>query len=336
MGLGLQALKKTPAKILGYLWDHKGKIIVGSLGFAAFASMTSLYFKQVYQVKTGEGYILTEKSGKKVPVVKEKWYFRAPFVTDLEGPIKLFNQSVYLDGKQDPHEVIAKDDYVLNASAVTFIEIEDLYKFLVLNVDGKKMLQDKLDSVIGYQLRQTIPNELIHKTDTVAGNIYSILKLSSIEKDFGIKIKSFNLLKTSYIDKVVQANADKQRLQAESEGRFAAAQKEAETINKIAQAGVDEYRKFESAVNPKTIEEKIALLNYLNNRQKWKALRERPNDNTWIITEGENKPVIGMDPNMSAETRKRIKNLEDSLKEYKTNRYFGNSSPQQGEGIMIR
>ncbi len=336
MGLGLQALKKTPAKILGYLWDHKGKIIVISLGLSAFATGVSSYWQHIYQVKTGEGYILTERSGKKIPVVKEKWYFRTPFVTGLEGPIKLFNQQVYLDGKEEPHEIIAKDDYVLNASAVTFIEIEDLYKFGVLNVDGKKMLQNKLDSIIGYQLRQISPNELIHNSSSVASNIYKVLESSTIEKDFGIKIKSFNLLKTSYIDKVVQANADKQRLQAESEGRFAAAQKEAETINKIAQAGVDEYQKFESAVNPKTIEEKIALLNYLNNRQKWKALRERPNDNTWIITEGENKPFIGMDPNMSAETRKKIKSLEDALREYKTKRYFGNSSTQQGEDIMIR
>lgn len=322
MGLVSTAFKKIPGKALGYLWDRKLKIFVYSLLTSALTMGVGLYAKDIYQVRSGEGYILTERSGKRIPMTMEGWYFRVPVVTGLEGPIKLFKQQVYLDGKEEPHPIIAKSDYVLNASAVTFMQVTDLYKYSVLNVDSKRMLQNKLDSIIGYQLRQTEPVDLLHKSDAVAKTIDGLLKSSSVEKDFGIKIDSFNILKATLIDKVIEANAEKQKIVAEEEGRLAATEKKVEGINKLTQAEVNRYNELKRVVNPQTSEEKEALLNYINNLIKWDTIVKRPGDTTWIITEGENKPNLGIIPNSNKKTDhtdKKIRDLESIIRPYGPN-----------------
>ncbi|GEM_PF-5173546 len=314
MGLGFTALKKIPGKIFGHLWDNKLKIFIYSLLTTTLATSVGLYENYIYQVRNGEGYILTERSGRRVPIIKEGWYFRVPVVTGLDGPIKIFMQQVYLDGKEEPHPIIAKGDYILNASAVTFMQVTDLYKYIVLNVDSKRMLQNKLDSIIGYQLRQSEPIDLLHKSDTVANTIDKLLKASSIEKEFGIKIGSFNILKATLIDKVVEANAEKQKIVADEEGRLAAVEKKVEGINKLTEAEVNRYSKLMEVVDPQTSEEKVALLNYINNLIKWDTIVKRPADTTWIITEGENKPVISFGKNYRDDISKKLKGLEDLIK----------------------
>lgn len=319
MGLGFTALKKIPGKIFGYLWDNKLKIFIYSLLTATLTTGGGLYANHIYQVKTGEGYILTEKSGNRVSVTKEGWYYRYPLVTGLEGPIKLFNQSIYFDGKEEPHETIAQGDYVLNASGVTFIEIVNLYQFAVLNVNSKKMLQNKLDSIIGYHLRRAEPDALLHSSDAIAMTIEGILKSSTIEKDFGVKIKSFNLLKTALIDKVVQANAEKQGILAKAEGRLEETRKDITAINEMVQARANEYKTLENEFKPQTPEEKVAILNYITLLRKYQTMDKRAGDNTWITSEGEGRPLIGLNSNKgNPELKKRIKDLEDLLKSYES------------------
>src|SRR3989338_6772496 len=156
-------------------WTALGGIALAG-SYLAGGAMAEWY----YQIPTGYGRILTQRDGKRVPITEEGWKFRLPLVTSLSNTFPLMNQPIYYEGKEEAHEVIAKGDYVLNASVVMFYRITNLDQFAIRNLDGglegrqvtpRKMLGNKLDAIVRDYIQRTHPQDLIHDREVVSKNI---------------------------------------------------------------------------------------------------------------------------------------------------------------------
>ncbi len=264
--------------------------------------------KWVYQVKTNYGVVITEADGGRVAVEKSGWYGRVPFLSTYEAEYPLANQVVFLHGKVKPHEVITKDGVVIMAVASTFYSIENLRQYAIenvkmdievndpsqspsfgsssLNMSPKEMTQRTLDSLVGGYIQKTSPERLIHDRQAVEKEILELLVNSDTPKRYGIKINGFNFTDTSYIPHVVAANAEKQRLVALAEGKYAAALEEKKAIETLSHADAENYKILEKALNPRSVEEKQRVMEIFRSLVKYRVLKDRSGDTTWIVPEG--------------------------------------------------
>ncbi|MFH0752065.1 MAG: SPFH domain-containing protein [archaeon] len=233
--------------------------LICSVLFGNVFGLFNLYAKWVYQVKTNYGVVITQADGERVAITESGWHMRIPLLSTYENDREqyaLANQVLFLDGKTDMHEVIARDEVTM-AAAVTYYEITDLRQYAIENVKAEMrtfeetemmrgvtkfsmtprgMLQKKLDSIIGTNIQKTEQEDLIHNRGKVEDKIFQDLLDSDISKRFGIKFNGFNFSNTSYMPDVVKANAEKQTLRAIAEGKNAAAEVERKTIEVLAKA----------------------------------------------------------------------------------------------------
>ncbi len=215
-------------------------IIIGSIG----------WFMGSYRIDTGEGAILTEFSGNKVPITDVGWKFRTPLMTDLQKH-SIVNNNIYfpsnyleLESKFEGDsqagaigfDIKTTDDKVVDTGAVMSYEIVDLVQFGVMNTHPIEQLQKAFDSVTFNYLQAQSSEKITNQIQIVNEEGLKQLKESSIEKQFGIKINSFSLLRPTFTKIALDALAEKQAIQAKSEGELNAAKNRAEAIETIARA----------------------------------------------------------------------------------------------------
>lgn len=236
-------LKNTEAQddvIGGILILIVAIIVIGVIG----------WFMGSYRIDTGEGAILTEFSGNKVSIIDVGWKFRTPLMTDLQK-YSIVNNNIYFPAdylelenkfKGDSQagaigfDIKTTDDKVVDTGAVMSYEIVDLIQFGVMNTHPIEQLQKAFDSVTFNYLQAQSSEKITNQIQVVNEEGLKQLKESIIEKQFGIKINSFSLLRPTFTKIALDALAEKQAIQAKSEGELNAAKNRAEAIETIAKA----------------------------------------------------------------------------------------------------
>lgn len=284
-------------------------LITGAIAGSLFA-ITNPWGKWVYQVKTNYGVVITEADGDRIAIDEPGWYGRFPFLSTYESEFPLANQLIFLHGKTQPHEVITKDGVVIMAAASTFYSIKDLRQYAIENVreeikvldsittlrsgesgesqkdflvNPKEMIGRTLDSIIGAYIQKTEPKRMIHDRSAVEKEIFQVILDSGISERYGIELNSFNFTGTNYIPKVVEANANRQALEANAEGRKAAAEIDKKAIETLAEADAQSYNIIEKAINPNTPEEKERSWNLFRDLIKYRTIKDKGGDTVWVL-----------------------------------------------------
>lgn len=232
--------------------DHaKGElgVIVGVVLFT-LAIIVILALLGSYRIDTGQGAILTGTNGNKIPIVDVGWHSRTPILTDLEKYSVVNNniyfpadylelESTFTGDKQTGSigiDIKTTDDKVIDTGAVMSFEIVDLIQFGVKNTNPQEQLQKAYDAIIFNYLQSQASEKITTEITAVNEELFQKLKGSNIEKQYGIKINSVSLLRPTFTKIALDALAEKQAIQAKSEGELNAAKNRASAIELIAQA----------------------------------------------------------------------------------------------------
>ncbi len=291
--------------------------LLGSAILVPIGGAVSLWANWIYQVKTNYGVVETQGlDGKRVAVTEEGWHARVPLLSAYEGEYKLANQMVFLHGETEPHKVITRGAVVIEAAAATFYEIEDLRQYAIENMKGemslnenigrgqkgqfsitpRHMIRQTLDSIITGIIQKTDPKKLIEKRAEVEKIVLAAIHESNLSKNFGIKFNGFRFTHAGYVNKVVEANAEKQALVAVAEGKMAAAKIDKKTIETLANADATNYRIFRKELNPQTPTEEKQVRKLFLEMIKYRTLKDRSGDTIWMLNEGNSlKPVFRPD-----------------------------------------
>jgi hypothetical protein len=204
----------------------------------------------VYRIDTGQGAILTDSNGNKVPIIDVGWHTRMPLLTDV-SKYSIVNNNIYFPAdylnlettftgdKQTGSigiDIKTTDDKVIDTGAVMSFEIVDLIQFGVKNTNPQEQLQKAYDAIIFNYLQSQASEKITTEITTVNEELLQKLKGSKIEEQFGIKINSVSLLRPTFTKIALDALAEKQAIQAKSEGELNAAKNRAAAIETIAQA----------------------------------------------------------------------------------------------------
>lgn len=243
----------------------------------------------VFRIDQGQGAIITHIGGNKEAVVSVGWHFLLPFLESYKkypvvNDYLYFPSDLTLNGAGGAGvgvsgvEINAIDDTVVDVSAITYFDRTDLVQWGVNNVDPETQFDRAVSGIIRNVIQTSSAEDILHSRDAVAKKIFDTIKASGIEAQYGVRITSFSLQHTSYIDEVVKANAHKQALNLEAEGRLDASKKDADAIKITADA--EAYKaKLLDAYSP-------TVLQYMQNIELYTVLKGRAGDVTWVIPAG--------------------------------------------------
>lgn len=204
----------------------------------------------VYRLNTGEGAIITQVNGEKVPVTEVGWGVRVPFFTSMDT-YSTVNRNIYFPSDYIQLEekftsdaqsgavgfdIKTTDDKVVDVGAVMEYQIIDLVQYGVMNRNPEQQLQKAFDAAVFNHL-QSLPSEkIINQIETVNVELAEKVHASGIEEKFGIKVSTVSLLRPTYTKKALDAMSEKQAIQAVAEGKLNAANSEAQAIEIVANA----------------------------------------------------------------------------------------------------
>lgn len=232
--------------------NAQGGVLGAIVMFVLFVLVIGLIiiFSGVYRIDTGKGAILTNTDGTKVAVTQVGWHIRMPFLTDVEiGSI--VNKNIYfpedylqLESKFQGDkqagaigfDIKTTDDKVVDTGAVMSYEIVDLFQFGVKNTNPMQQLQKAFDAVVFNYLQSQSSDNITSHITIVNTELLQKLRESNIEKQYGIKINTVSLLRPTFTKIALDALAEKQAIQAKSEGELNAAKNRADAIETIAKA----------------------------------------------------------------------------------------------------
>lgn len=215
-------------------------IIVGGIG----------WLLGTYRIDTGEGAILTTPGGEKIPITDVGWHSRIPILTDLNR-FSVVNNNIYFPAQyleieqkfqgdaqtgSIGYDIKTTDDKVIDVGAVMSFEIDDLIQFGVKNTNPQEQMQKAFDAITFNYLQSQSSEKITNKITDTNTELLQALRVSNIEKQFGIKISSVSLLRPTFTKIALTALAEKQAIQAKSEGELNAAKNRADAIETIAKA----------------------------------------------------------------------------------------------------
>lgn len=257
-----------------------GVIVVGCLIVLPFGT---------FRINTGEGMIITHLGGNKDAMTDVGWHFVIPV---LEGYQRypIVNDYIYFPSEATAKgaggeevgvsgvEINAKDDTVVDVSAITYFDRTDLYQWGVKNVDPDTQFERAVSGIIRNVIQTSDAIDILHNREAVAAEIFAKIQSSGVEKQYGVRITGFTLQHSSYIDEVVKANAHKQALSLEAEGRLNAAQMDAQAIRIRADAGAYQADLLKSYPE--------SVLSYMANIELYSTMKSRTGDVVWITPTG--------------------------------------------------
>lgn len=203
-----------------------------------------------YRIDTGEGAILTTPGGEKIPITDVGWHSRIPVLTDLNR-FSVVNNNIYFPAQyleieqkfqgdaqtgSIGYDIKTTDDKVIDVGAVMSFEIDDLIQFGVKNTNPQEQMQKAFDAITFNYLQSQSSEKITNKITDTNTELLQSLRASNIEKQFGIKISSVSLLRPTFTKIALTALAEKQAIQAKSEGELNAAKNRADAIETIAKA----------------------------------------------------------------------------------------------------
>ena len=245
--------EKSGIKKVKIINNDKGEgsisIIIGVVIFLLFVIVIVALLGS-YRIETGTGAIITEVNGNKVPITDVGWHTRTPLLTEVEK-YSVVNNNIYFPAdylelesrfKGDAQsgaigfDIKTTDDKVVDTGAVMSFEIVDMIQFGVKNTHPQEQLQKAYDSLVFNYLQSQSSEKITTQITSINDELYQKLKESKIEEQFGIKVNSVSLLRPTFTKIALDALAEKQAIQAKSEGELNAAKNRAEAIETIAKA----------------------------------------------------------------------------------------------------
>ncbi len=203
-----------------------------------------------YRIDTGQGGILTGMSGNKEAVTEVGWHTMMPVLSSIDK-FSIVNNNIYFPAdyleleqkfagdKQAGaigFDIKTTDDKVVDTGAVMSYEIVDLIQFGVQNTNPQEQLQKAYDAVVFNYLQSQSSEKITTQISAVNNELLQKIKDSNIEEQFGINVKSVSLLRPTFTKIALDALAEKQAIQAKSEGELNAARNRADAIETIARA----------------------------------------------------------------------------------------------------
>jgi regulator of protease activity HflC (stomatin/prohibitin superfamily) len=226
---------------------HFGRVItVGLLGLF----LLIILFGGIYRLNTGEGAIYTSVNGVKTPITAVGIGLKIPLFTTMDY-YSTVNQNIYFPQdyisleqqfKGDAQsgavgfDIKTTDDKVVDVGAKMEFQIIDAVQYGVMNTNPAEQLQKAFDAIVFNYLQTLDSNIIINDIENVNSALLGKLHASNIEKQYGIQINNFALLRPTYTKKALDAMSEKQAIQAVAEGKLNAADSEAKAIEKIANA----------------------------------------------------------------------------------------------------
>lgn len=204
----------------------------------------------LYRIDTGEAGIYTSAGGEKSIETDVGWHTMFPVLSNVKV-YKVINNNIYFPSDylllQEKFagdtqtgaigmDIRAADDKVVDTSAKMTYRITDLKQYGILNTNPQQQLQDEMDSIIYGYLQGQTSDRIVGDVKNVSNEILAQMQASKIEENYGIIIEDFALLRPTYTKAALDAMAEKQAMQAKSEGELIAAQNQANAIKTITDA----------------------------------------------------------------------------------------------------
>lgn len=229
--------------------DTKGQIRI-SRSVPVILLCLILLYGTIYRIDTGQGAILTKYNGEKTPINEVGIHTKMPILSNV-NKYSIVNNNIYFPEEYLALEAVFKgdsqagaigfdikttDDKVVDTGAVMAFEITDLMQFGVKNTNPQTQLQKAYDAAVFNYLQSQTSEKITTDITEVNLELLNELRNSNIEKQFGIKINSVSLLRPTFTKVALDALAEKQAIQARSEGELNAAKNKAEAIEILATA----------------------------------------------------------------------------------------------------
>jgi regulator of protease activity HflC (stomatin/prohibitin superfamily) len=276
--------------------QYKGLDLIKIVGvIIVLLTLISIPFGTFYRIDTGKGGILTNWDGSKVAITGVGWHLRTPFLTDIQIS-SIVNNNIYfpedyldLEAKFQADnqagaigfDIKTTDDKVVDTGAVMAYEITDLFQFGVKNTNPQQQLQKEFDAVVFNYLQSQSSDNITSHVTQINDDLLQKLRQSDLEKQFGIKINSMSLLRPTFTKVALDALAEKQAIQAKSEGDLNAAKNQALAIETIAQAQKNQADILKNIPQEQLdFNAKLALYNTLKGQ----------NNVIWVIPSGQ--PIV--------------------------------------------
>lgn len=246
----------------------------------------------IYRVDTGEAGIYTSAGGEKSVETGVGWHLMFPMLSDIKI-YKIINNNIYFPSDylvlQEKFagdtqtgaigmDIRAADDKVVDTSAKMTYRISDLQQYGIFNTNPQQQLQDEMDSIIYGYLQSQTSDRIVGDVENISNEILTQMQASQIEERYGIVIEDFALLRPTYTKAALDAMAEKQAMQAKSEGELIAAQNQANAIRTITDA--QQYQAQQMQGVPADV------LDFNAKLAMYEALKDNPGV-IWVIPQGQ-------------------------------------------------
>lgn len=235
--------------------------LLGALAIILMIIGAFVWLLGSYRIDTNEGAILTTSGGEKIPITKVGWSSRMPILTDLNR-WSLANQNVYFpsdylqleqkyagDSQSGAigFDIKTSNNKVVDVGVKMTFRIVDLYQWGVMNQAPMEMFQKKFDAITFNYLQTQEDDKIINNMAQTNAEMCTVVKASSIEKEFGVKVDCPELLRATYTKIGIDALSNKQATIEISEGKLIAANNEADATRTMANATQYQMEKLKGA-----------------------------------------------------------------------------------------
>lgn len=272
----------------GELSDAIGVLVLVMLILIVGLFIFQWFLNPVYVIESGKGAILTKFNGEKVAVTNVGWHLKIPLFerVDMKSIVNdvIFFPEDYVSLESGDsqtgsigYDINALDEKVVDISAAVYFDRIDLIQWSVKNTNPSVQFQNDINSIMFNVLQSKTSTELIHDYEGINQELLQAIKASGIEAQYGAKINSVKLIRSTFTKKALDALSEKQAAQAQSEGILLAAQNKA---NATITAAIAEQEKAEML---KSYDAHV--LDYMSKIALYEALKDKPNA-IWVIPSG--------------------------------------------------
>lgn len=200
----------------GRYHDEYGNLAVGAVLRDAIIALILLVLigSGVYRINTGEGGILTDVGGNRVPITSVGWHYKVPLLTSFDS-YSVVNNRIYFPSDLIELEtqfqadkvsgsigldIKTSDNKVVDTGGMVQYTIVDLFQYGVMNTNPTEQLQKTIDGEFFkvLQSRKQSSDIIINDQGAVESSILDGLKSTGIEQQYGIKFTKVQLIRPTY------------------------------------------------------------------------------------------------------------------------------------------
>lgn len=267
-----------------------------------------------YRVKQEYGIIYTEVDGDrkiddKVGYHWRFWGLPNNWIFNTKELSKRV-EYIFLDDKNFPHEMQAKDFLKFQGRGVWTYRIVNLEKFgIKMGKDALNMLKQELDGIAKPAIQSKGIEEIVTNMEQINNEVNSSQNIKKLEQKYGIEIISFALTHATYPKEMNEKTAQAKAIRIMAEAEKEAAVNRGEAWKTLGDA--DEYRlkNLTRGSGVESEEGKRQALETLGLLKLAEVLRVREGENTYIFTDN------GKVPNLTLPSKEKTMGVDGKEKE---------------------